>query len=129
MKYKVIASIGTTAKNINASLLFIENVIINIFSYWEKFLESRGTVNGILEENDVDAVMYDERLDGFLEALMEAAWSIDTSGFDGTVAGRARMMENALEKAADADLNDPYAVYEAAASLAKAYDRLLEALA
>jgi len=193
--------------------------------YWEKFMENRETVNEILEENDVDAVMYlvffnvppedtveeentatnytyyrvyfpvymgfpeimlpmgfseateeypsslpmglsvfagfgkddtlvqiacayqqqagslirrmpeitpalrDERLNGFLEALMEAAWSIDTSDFEGPAAGRARMMENALEKAADADRNDPYAVYKAAADLARTYDRLLEALA
>ena len=37
-------------------------------------------------------------------------------------------MENALRKAADADMGDPYAVYEAAATLARAYDRLLEEL-
>ena len=68
----------------------------------------------------------DEKLNGFLEALMEAAWSIDTSRFSGALAGKAGMMETALRKAADADRNDPYAVYEAAATLAKAYDRLLE---
>ena len=70
----------------------------------------------------------DEKLNGFLEALMEAAYSIDTSGFSGALAGKAGMMETALRKAADADMNDPYAVYEAAAGLAKAYDRLLEEL-
>ena len=70
----------------------------------------------------------DEKLNGFLEALMEAAYSIDTSGFSGTLAGKAGMMENALRKAADVDMGDPYAVYEAAATLARAYDRLLEEL-
>ena len=70
----------------------------------------------------------DEKLNGFLEALMEAAYSIDTSGFSGTPAGKAGMMENALRKAADVDMGDPYAVYEAAATLARAYDRLLEEL-
>ncbi|MCR5135883.1 MAG: amidase [Oscillospiraceae bacterium] len=70
----------------------------------------------------------DEKLNGFLEALMEAAYSIDTSGFSGALAGKAGMMETALRKAADADMNDPYAVYEAAAALARAYDRLLEEL-
>ncbi len=70
----------------------------------------------------------DEKLNGFLEALMEAAWSIDTSRFSGDLAGKAGMMETALRKAADADRNDPYAVYEAAAALARAYDRLLEEL-
>ena len=70
----------------------------------------------------------DEKLNGFLEALMEAAYSIDTSGFSGTLAGKMGMMENALRKAAAADMGDPYAVYEAAATLARAYDRLLEEL-
>ena len=70
----------------------------------------------------------DEKLNGFLEALMEAAYSIDTSGFSGALAGKTGMMENALRKAAAADMGDPYAVYEAAATLARAYDRLLEEL-
>ncbi len=77
---------------------------------------------------EITPALRDEKLNGFLDALMEAAWSIDTSGFEGPAAGRARMMENALEKAADADLNDPYAVYKAAADLAGAYDKLLEAI-
>ena len=70
----------------------------------------------------------DEKLNGFLEALMETAYSIDTSRFSGTLAGKAEMMKTALKKAADADRNDPYAVYEASAALAKAYDGLLEEL-
>ena len=70
----------------------------------------------------------DEKLNGFLEALMEAAYSIDTSGFSGALAGKTGMMENALRKVAAADMGDPYAVYEAAATLARAYDRLLEEL-
>ncbi len=70
----------------------------------------------------------DERLNGFLESLMEAAYSIDTLGFSGTRAGKAKMMEVALTNAADVDLDDPYAVYEAAATLARAYDRLSEDL-
>lgn len=70
----------------------------------------------------------DERLNGFLESLMEAAYSIDTFGFSGTRAGKAKMMENALSKAADVDTDDPYATYEAAATLARAYDRLMEEL-
>ncbi len=70
----------------------------------------------------------DEKLNGFLEALMEAACSIDTSGFSGALAGKAEMMETALRKAEDTDKSDPYAVYEAAAALARAYDRLLEEL-
>ena len=73
-------------------------------------------------------VLRDEKLNGFLEALMEAAYSIDTSGFSGALAGKTGMMENALRKAAAADMGDPYAVYEAAATLARAYDRLLEEL-
>jgi hypothetical protein len=59
---------------------------------------------------------------------MEAAYSIDTFGFSGTRVGKAKMTENALRKAADADKDDPYAVYEAAATLARAYDRLMEEL-
>ncbi len=77
---------------------------------------------------EITPALRDEKLNGFLEALMEAAYSIDTSGFSGALAGRAGMMETALRKAADADRKDPYAVYEAAAALAKAYDRLLEEL-
>ena len=38
-------------------------------------------------------------------------------GFSGALAGKTRMMENALRKAADADRGDPYEIYEAAAKL------------
>ena len=70
----------------------------------------------------------DEKLNDFLETLMETAYSIDTSGFSGALAGKAKMMEVALGKAADVDTSDPYATYEATAALARAYDRLMEEL-
>jgi hypothetical protein len=84
---------------------------------------------GLIRRMPADApALTDERLSGFLESLMEAAYSIDTFGLSGAAAGKAKMVEAALRKAEDADASDPYAVYEATAALARAYDRLMEEL-
>ena len=41
--------------------------------------------------------------------------------------GKVQLMLSACEKAAEVDTKDPYAAYEAAEKLAKAYDRVIAA--
>ena len=100
-----------------------DDALVRIASAYQR--QAGGLIRRMPEDTPA---LKDERLNGFLETLMEAAYSVDTFGLSGTRAGKAKMMEAALDKAADVDTDDPYAVYEAAATLARAYDRLMEEL-
>ena len=65
----------------------------------------------------------DEQLNIFLRDLIEKAYSFSRSKYDDKLEGRVQIMLNACEKAMNVDTKDPYATYEAAMELAKAYDR------
>ena len=70
----------------------------------------------------------DDNLNAFLESLMDEVYSIDYSVFGSKPEGKAKLMEKAYDRAAAVDLSDPYAVYEAAYELARAYDNTVAAL-
>ncbi len=70
----------------------------------------------------------DANLNAYLEALMAEVYSIDYSAFGSKPEGKAKLMEKAYDKAAAVDPSDPYAVYAAAQTLARAYDKTIAAL-
>ena len=69
----------------------------------------------------------DERLNSYLDALMERACEIDPNRYGGENTSKIRKLNDAYNKALDADYSDPYSVYGAAYELAVAYDKLTEA--
>lgn len=70
----------------------------------------------------------DANLNAYLEALMNEVYCIDYSAFGSKPEGKAKLMEKAYDRAATVDLSDPYAVYDAAYDLARAYDKTIAAL-
>ena len=70
----------------------------------------------------------DENLNAFLENLMEDVYSIDYSAYKSKPEGKVQLMLNAYEKAKNVNTKDPYATYEAAGNLARAYDRVVASL-
>ena len=70
----------------------------------------------------------DANLNAYLEALMDEVYSIDYTAFGSKPEGKVRLMEKAYDRAATVDRSDPYAVYDAAYDLAKAYDKTVAAL-
>jgi len=70
----------------------------------------------------------DANLNAYLEALMDEVYSIDYTAFGSKPEGKVRLMEKAYDRAAAVDRSDPYAVYDAAYDLAKAYDKTVAAL-
>ena len=70
----------------------------------------------------------DANLNAYLEALMDEVYSIDYTAYGSKPIGKVRLMEKAYDRAATVDRSDPYAVYDAAYDLAKAYDKTLTAL-
>ena len=70
----------------------------------------------------------DENLNEYLENLMDDVYSIDYAKYNKKPEGKVQLMLNAYDKAKDVDLKDPYATYDAAAKLARAYDRVMAAL-
>lgn len=70
----------------------------------------------------------DANLNAYLEALMDEVYSIDYSAFGSKPEGKVKLMEKAYDRAAAVNLSDPYAVYDAACDLAKAYDKTVAAL-
>ena len=70
----------------------------------------------------------DANLNVYLEVLMDEVYSIDYTAFGSKPEGKVRLMEKAYDRAAAVDRSDPYAVYDAAYDLAKAYDKTVAAL-
>ena len=70
----------------------------------------------------------DPNLNAYLEALMDEVYSIDYAAFGSKPEGKVRLMEEAYDRASAVDRSDPYAVYDAAYNLAKAYDKTVAAL-
>ena len=70
----------------------------------------------------------DANLNAYLEALMDEVYSIDYSAFGSKPEGKVQLMKKAYDRAATVDRSDPYAVYDAAYDLAKAYDKTVAAL-
>ena len=70
----------------------------------------------------------DVNLNAYLEALMDEVYSIDYAAFGSKPDGKVRLMEAAYDRASAVDRSDPYAVYDAAYDLAKAYDKTVAAL-
>ena len=68
----------------------------------------------------------DERLNSYLDALMEKACDIDPNRYGGENTSKIRKLNDAYKKALDADYSDPYSVYGAAYELAVAYDKLID---
>ncbi len=68
----------------------------------------------------------DERLNSFLDALMEEACALDPDRFGGAGSSLFRKLNDAYDKALKADYSDPYSVYDAAYELAVSYDRIID---
>lgn len=67
----------------------------------------------------------DEELNSFLDALMEASCDLNPYEYGVTATSSAvKKLDDAYNKALDADYDDPYSVYDAAYELATAYDRI-----
>ena len=59
---------------------------------------------------------------------MDAAYSIDYDLYKTKPTGKVEIMKEVCDKADDVDTRGPYATYEAAKKLAKAYDSVIKAL-
>ncbi len=70
----------------------------------------------------------DANLNAFLEDLMDKAYSIDYSMYNKKPDGKVQLMLNAYDRAKTVNTRDPYAVYDAAKALARAYDNVIAAL-
>ena len=70
----------------------------------------------------------DQNLNAFLEDLMDQVYSIRYSRYNKKPDGKVQLMLNAYAKAQNVNTKDPYATYEAAENLARAYDRVMEDL-
>ncbi len=80
----------------------------------------------IRKEPESTPALRDERLNSFLDALMEKACSLDPGKYGGSVASGYRKLQYAYNKALSADYSDPYSVYNAASELSEAYDRVIQ---
>ena len=76
----------------------------------------------------ITPALKDANLNSYLEELMDEVYSIDYTAFGSKPEGKVRLMEAAYDRAAKVDRSDPYAVYDAAYDLAKAYDKTVTAL-
>ncbi|MBQ7703700.1 MAG: hypothetical protein IJT40_04920 [Firmicutes bacterium] len=70
----------------------------------------------------------DENLNAFLRELIFRAYDITDTDYDRAYAGLVQNMLDAVNRAEETDLNDPYAVYDAARTLAEAYDKVIDAI-
>lgn len=70
----------------------------------------------------------DQKLSSYLEALMDAVYSIDYDLYKNKPTGRIELMKQAYLNAAQVDTSDPYATYKASAKLARSYDNVIKAL-
>ena len=81
----------------------------------------------IKKNPSITPALRDERLNSFLDALMEEAGKIDPARYGGSGSSKIRKLNYAYNLALAADYSDPYSVYNAAYELAVAYDKLMEA--
>ena len=77
---------------------------------------------------DLTPALRDDNLNAFVIDLIDRAYSIDYSRVRNKPEGKIQIMLNACQKALNTDKNDPYAVYETAYELAKAYDNVMNNL-
>ncbi len=70
----------------------------------------------------------DQNLAAYLEAVLDAAYSIDYDLYQTKPTGKAELLKAACSKAFDVDTSDPYATYKASMRVAKAYDKVMSAL-
>ena len=73
---------------------------------------------------DLTPALEDEALKAFLTDLIDRAYSIDSEKAAKKCGGRYQLMLAACEKAVAVDTKDVYATYEAALTLAEAYDNV-----
>ena len=73
---------------------------------------------------DLTPALEDESLTAFLEDLIDRAYSVDSEKAAKKCGGKYQLMLSACEKAKTVDTKDPCAVYEAARTLARAYDNV-----
>ena len=71
----------------------------------------------------------DANLNAYLEDLMDKVYSIDYSMYNTKPEGKVQLMLNAYDRAKTVNTKDPYAVYDAAKALARAYDNVIATLA
>ena len=70
----------------------------------------------------------DEALNEYLTDLIDKACVIGSSKYKDKFAGKVQLMMSACENAMDVDMDDPYAVYDAAKKLAEAYDSVMSVI-
>ena len=80
----------------------------------------------IKKEPESTPALRDERLNSYLDALMEKACSLDPGKYGGSASSGFRKLQYAYNKALSADYSDPYSVYDAASELSEAYDRVIQ---
>lgn len=71
----------------------------------------------------------DKTVNAYLNALMEAVYSIDYAAYNSTPSGKVQLMVNACARADAVDRKDAAATCAAAMELAEAYDNVMAALA
>lgn len=76
----------------------------------------------------ITPALEDQTLNDFLDKLMDKAYSIDYTKYNAKPEGKVQLMLNAYEKAKNVNAKDPYEVYEAASTLASAYDKVMTSL-
>ena len=67
----------------------------------------------------------DKALNEFLTDLTDKACTLSVPTFNKKLKGQVQLMMKACENAMEVDKSDPYAVYEAAKTLAEAYDKVI----
>ncbi len=79
----------------------------------------------IKKNPEITPALRDERLNSFLDALMEESAGLNPAKYGYSESSSViRKLENAYEKALNADYDDPCSVYDAAYELATAYDKV-----
>ncbi len=98
-----------------------ERELFEIASVYEKYAGDM-----IRRSPENTPALRDEGLNSYLDALMEEACDIDPNRYGGESASKIRKLNDAYNKALNADYSDPYSVYGAAYELAVAYDKLID---
>ena len=81
--------------------------------------------DGIRRMPEQTPALEDEALNAFLTDLIDRAYTASASNTNKKLEGKMQLMLAACKKALEVDSKDPYATYEAAKNLAKAYDNAM----
>ena len=119
----------SNAKGENINELPLGLSIFADFGQEEKLIKIAGVYekqagDSIRRSPDLTPALEDEALTAFLSELLDKAYSIDSGKAAKKCGGKYQLMLAACEKAVAVDTKDVYATYEAALTLAEAYDNV-----